>query len=300
WFALVTYIRPHPPFVAPAPYNAMYDAADMPSALETPDPDWHPYVATARRKSNVASTVVGFPDLDASDATTRMIRKLYFGLATEVDHHIGHILTWLKETGQYEDTLIVLTADHGEMLGDYGLWGKMTFHDAAFHVPLIIRQPKAGARGVVVTHPTESIDITPTILNYLGLGMPHAMDGKSLKPFLDGETPQDWREVSVSELDFGDPVTPTLWQTDHGLSVDTANLAVLRRGSMRFVQFAGGLPPILLDASSGIEGRNLAKNPAHMQTMLDLMQDMLCHRMSNRDGTFSRTLITETGVKVAS
>jgi GH15 family glucan-1,4-alpha-glucosidase len=69
---------------------------------------------------------------------------------------------------------------------------------------------------------------------------------------------------------------------------------------MRFVQFAGALPPILLDASNGIESRNLAKNPAHLQTMLDLMQDMLCHRMVNTDGTFSRTLITDDGVKVAS
>ncbi len=300
WFGLVTYIRPHPPFVAPAPYNTMYDAADMPNAHEADDPDWHPYVATARRKSKVSSTVVGFPDLEDSDVTTRMIRKLYFGLATEVDHHIGRLIGWLKETGQYDDTLIVLTADHGEMLGDYGLWGKMTFHDAAFHVPLIIRAPNAGVRGVTVSQPTESIDVTPTILDWLGLDAPHSMDGKSLMPFVDGKTPKDWREVSVSELDFGDPIKPTLWQTNHELTIDAANLAVLRRGSMRFVQFAGGLPPILLDVSSGIEGRNLVKNSAHMQTMLDLMQDMLCHRMVNGDGTFSRTLITDSGVKVAS
>ena len=300
WFGLVTYIRPHPPFVAPAPYNQMYAAADMPTAQEADDPDWHPYVATARRKSKVSSTVVGFPDLETSDATTRMIRKLYFGLATEVDHHIGRLIGWLKETGQYDDTLIVLTADHGEMLGDYGLWGKMTFHDAAFHVPLIIRAPHATVRAVTVAQPTESIDVTPTILECLGLDAPHSMDGKSLKPFLDGEAPKDWRRVSVSELDFGDPIKPTLWQTDHDLPIDAANLAVLRRGPMRFVQFAGGLPPILMDVSSGMEVQNLAKNSAHMQTMLDLMQDMLCHRMVNSDGTFSRTLITDNGVKVAS
>ena len=300
WFGLVTYIRPHPPFVAPAPYNQMYDAADMPlpAALETPD--WHPFVATARRKSNVATTVVGFPDLEASDATTRMIRKLYFGLATEVDHNIGRLIDWLKETGQYEDTLIVLTADHGEMLGDYGLWGKMTFHDAAFHVPLIVRQPHAPVRGLTITHPTESVDVTPTILDCLGLDAPHSMDGHSLGAFLRGEVPKDWREISVSELDFGDPITPTLWQKDHGLTVDTANLAVLRRGNLRFVQFAGSLPPILMDVTNGIEGLNMAKNSAHVQTMLDLMQDMLCHRMTNTDGTFSRTMITDDGVKVAS
>lgn len=299
WLAMLTYIRPHPPFVAPAPYNAMYDDADMPSARQSDDPDWHPYVATARCKSNVASTVIGFPDLAKTDDNTRMIRKLYFGLATEVDHHIGRVMAWLKDSGQYDNTLIVLTADHGELLGDYGLWGKMTFHDAAFHVPLIIRDPKANERGTVVTVPTESIDVTPTILDCLGLAAPHSMDGRSLRPFLNGTTPEEWRQVSVSELDFGDPITPTLWQTDHALPIDAANLAVLRKGPMRFVQFAGGLPPILMDASKGIEAGNLANNSAYAQTMLDLMQELLCHRMVNTDGTFSRTLITEDGVKVA-
>ena len=300
WFALLTYIRPHPPFVAPAPYNTMYDAEGMPSAKDADDPDWHPFVATARKKASVASTVVGFPDLQASDETTRLIRKLYFGLATEVDHHIGRVIDWLKASGQYDDTLIVLTADHGELLGDYGLWGKMTFHDAAFHVPLIIRDPRATERGTVVTAPTESIDVTPTILECLGLEAPHSMDGRSLSPFLNGETPKDWRQITVSELDFGDPLKPTLWQVAHDLSVDAANLAVLRKGPLRFVQFAGGLEPILMDVSDGMECRNLTKNSAYVQTMLDLMQDLLCHRMVNTDGTFSRTLITEDGVKVAS
>ncbi|OSQ53431.1 sulfatase-like hydrolase/transferase [Marivita geojedonensis] len=300
WFALLTYIRPHPPFVAPAPYNTMYDASAMPPALQSDEPDWHPFHSTARRKSSAASTVVGFPDLKDSEETTGLMRKLYFALATEVDHHIGRVIGWLKETGQYENTLIVLTADHGEMLGDYGLWGKMTFHDAAFHVPLIIRHPFAKARGTVITAPTESIDVTPTILECLEAETPHSMDGRSLKAFLDGVNPKDWRRVSVSELDFGNPIIPTAWQTDHGLSIDAANLSVLRRDQMRFVQFAGGLEPILMDVSGGKEDQNLTKNPAFVQTMLDLMQDMLCHRMVNTDGTFSRTLITDDGVKVAS
>lgn len=300
WFALLTYIRPHPPFVAPAPYHAMYSNGDMPTARQADDPEWHPFVQTARAKSSVASTVVGFPDLVESDDTTRMIRKLYFGLASEVDHHIGRVIDWLKDSGCYDNTLIVLTADHGEMLGDYGLWGKMTFHDAAFHVPLIIRDPDSTTRGAVVSAPTESVDVTPTILDCLGLDVPHSMDGRSLKPFLQGAVPDDWKQVSVSELDFGNPIAPTQWQTAHGLSVDAANLAVLRKGSLRFVQFAGGLPPILMDVSNGDESENLTKNSAYVQTMLDLMQNLLCHRMVNTDGTFSRTLITEDGVKVAS
>lgn len=300
WFGLVTYIRPHPPFVAPSPYNAMYQANDMPNPMQAEDPDWHPFLACARTGSNVASTVVGFPELAASDATTRTLRALYFGLATEVDHHIGRLIAWLKDSGRYDDTLIVLTADHGEMLGDYGLWGKQSFHDACFHVPLIIRHPESNVRGNVMTDPTESVDVSPTILDCLGVDVPHSMDGISLKPYLFGDIPKLRREHSFSELTFGNPVSPTRWQSHLNLPLDAANLAILRKGSKRLVQFAGGLEPILMDVSNGKEDQNLAQNPDQVQTMLDLTQNMLCHRMVNTDGTFSRTLITEEGVKVAS
>jgi arylsulfatase A-like enzyme len=299
WFAHLTYIRPHPPFVAPAPYNTMYAAKDMPLPLKAARADWHPFVASARAASSVASTVIGFPDLAASDETTQMIRALYFGLATEVDHHVGRVIQWLKDSGQFDDTLIVLTADHGEMLGDYGLWGKRSFHDACFHVPLIIRHPKQTARGSVVTAPTESVDVSPTILDALGVDVPHSMDGHSLLPWLYGDVPSDCRTQSFSELTFGDPLHPTHWQRDLDVPLDAANLAVLRKGDMRLVQFAGKLKPILMDVSKGTEDENLMQNPANMQTMLDLMQDMLCHRMVNTDGTFARTLITNNGVQVA-
>jgi arylsulfatase A-like enzyme len=272
----------------------------MPPSRRADDSDWHPYLAPARASGQVGSTVVGFPDLAASEATTGMIRALYFGLATEVDTHIGRLIQWLKDSGQYDDTLIVLTADHGEMLGDYDQWGKRSFQDACFHVPLIIRDPQATARGLVIDAPTESIDVTPTILEALGVSVPHSMDGRGLGAFLDGDTPEDWRTHSYSELDFGDPLTPTPWQKQLGLPLDAANLAVLRKGSLRLVQFAGGLPPILMDVENGGEAVNLAQNPGQMQTMLDLMQDMLCHRMMNTEGTFSRTLITDRGVQVAS
>ena len=298
WFAHVTYIRPHPPFVAPAPYNTMYSAEDMP-VPKAANANWHPFVGSAGDASSVASTVVGFPDLRPSDETTQMIRALYFGLATEVDHHVGRLIEWLKASGQYDNTLIVLTADHGEMLGDYGLWGKRSFHDACFHVPLILRHPATGAKGLTVTAPTESIDIAPTLLDALSVDIPHSMNGRSLLPLLSGETPDDWRDFSVSELTFGDPIKPTPWQRDLDLSLNEANLAVLRRGDQRLVQFAGKLKPILMDVSNGSEQENLSENSAHLQTMLDLTQVMLWHRMANPDGTFARTLITEDGVKVA-
>lgn len=297
WFALVTYIRPHPPFVAPEPYNRMYDPAEIPSARA--GGDGHPYLAPARAQTTIAGTIVGFPEFESTDENTRLMRALYFGLATEVDDNIGRILTWLKDTGRWDETLVVLTADHGDMLGDYGLWGKRTYHDAAFHVPLIIRDPeRPERRGTEVTAPTESVDLAPTLLERMGAEVPHSMDGRSLLPFLEGPAPDDWRGHSFSEIDFGDPLAPTLLQRELGLALDAANLAVLRTEKHRLVQFAGDLPPVLFDMEADGETRNLAPDPDHVRILLDLSRRMLCHRMQNPDGTFSRTMVTSEGVKV--
>ncbi|MYK31057.1 MAG: sulfatase-like hydrolase/transferase [Boseongicola sp. SB0670_bin_30] len=190
WFALLTYIRPHPPFVAPAPFNRMYDPADMPAPATAlggeGDPDRHPFVAPARERQPPASMVVGFPDLDASAETTAELRAIYLGLASEVDVHFGRVIDWLKASGQWNDTILVVTSDHGEMLGDYGLWGKGTFHEAAFRVPLIVRDPsRPDTHGEIFDGMTESIDVAVTLLDRLGAGVPHAMNGTSLLPFLD-------------------------------------------------------------------------------------------------------------------
>ncbi len=298
WFATVTYVRPHPPFVAPEPYNKMYDPADVPSALSLDgNANSHPFLAAAREAVKISSTVVGFPDLAPSDENVRLLRSIYFGLATEVDHHIGRLTDWLKNTGQYDRTLIVVTADHGDMLGDYGLWGKRTYFDASFHVPLIIRSPD-GARGKTVTRYTESIDVTPTILEFIGAEIPHSMDGSALRPFVDGDNPTTWREFSVSEIDFGDPLEPTLWQRQLGVSLDAANFSVLRTETHRYVQFAADLPPVLFDMEADGEAEDVSNRPDAMPILLDLSRQMLCHRMRNTDGTFSRTMITSDGVKV--
>ena len=145
WCAHLTYIRPHPPLVAPAPYNRLVDPATLPlpHRLDTPEDEvaQHPFFGPSLATTTPASMVHGVADLPATDANVQALRAVYLGLAAEVDHHIGRVVEWLKSSGQYEDTLIVLTADHGEMLGDRHAWGKMNVHDAAFHTPLIVRVP---------------------------------------------------------------------------------------------------------------------------------------------------------------
>ena len=303
WCAAVNYVRPHPPFVAPAPYNSMYDPAAMPRPETTGDDRaFHPFVAPAQDKAPPASTVEGFPDLAASDETTADLRAIYLGLASEVDHHIGRVVAALKDSGQWDETLVIVTSDHGEMLGDYGLWGKGSFHDAAFHVPLIIRDPaRPEMHGRAVRTMTESIDVTPTILDRAGVAVPHSMDGQSLLPFL-ADVGAETRATSVSEYDFGHPIHPTEWQDQLDVPLDQANLAVLRTERHRLVHFAGDLPPLVFDMEGDGEARNIADDPKNAALCLDLTRRLLSHRMENRDGStsslFSRTIV-DGGLHVA-
>lgn len=302
WCMHVTYIRPHPPLVAPAPYNRMIDPDGLPPPTTGRDRESeraaHPFNGPALHDALFAGTVQGFPDLEETPENIAMLRAIYLGLAAEVDHHLGRLLAALRETGQYDDTLIVVTADHGEMLGDHHAWGKMSYHDAAYHTPLIIRDPdRPEGFGAAFDQPTESVDVAPTILDLLGLATPDTMDGVSLRPFLDGTAPGTWRGHSYSELDFADPVSPTRWQAALGLDCDAANLAILRTQDHALVQFAApDLPPILLDRRAA-PPRDISADPGAQPVLFELTQALLRHRMTHTEGMFARTKITKGGAR---
>jgi arylsulfatase A-like enzyme len=245
-----------------------------------------------------ATFVHGFADLEATDETIQTLRAIYLGLATEVDTHIGRVVDFLKQSGQYDDTLLIVTADHGEMLGDRHCWGKSSFYDASYHVPLIIRQPGNTARaGAEVAAPTESIDIAPTILEWVGQEVPNAMDGRSLLPLLAGDAPDDWRRYTFSELDVADPIAPTHWEKALGVGPGDASLAVMRDDRFTLVEFAADLPPVLFDHHGKGEFENLGEHPDYQVDLARLTRTMLRHRMRNADHTLSMTMITPEGPK---
>jgi arylsulfatase A-like enzyme len=302
WFAHLTYIRPHPPLVAPAPYNGMYDAATLPLperlASRQEEEALHPYFGPLLRNSTAASFVKGFPDLEATDENVQILRSVYLGLATEVDLHIGRVLQFLKDSGQYENTLIVITADHGEMLGDRHSWGKMSVYDAAFHTPLIIRAPgMESSKGSAVHQFTESVDLAPTILEWIGQEVPNSMDGRSLLPFLDGKAPKDWRRYVYAELDFGDPIDATLWQQELGTTAFNSSLCRIRDERFTLVEFAADLPPLLFDHSAKGEMENVAADPRYFADLARLSRQLLRHQMRFRDQTLALSKITGTGAK---
>ena len=304
WFAHLTYIRPHPPLVAPAPYNRMVKAADIPAPVCVGDQGAeqarHPFIPSVHARVPISSVVEGFPDLQPTAENVATLRAVYLGLAAEVDHHIGRVIAALKAAGVYDDTLLVVTADHGEMLGDHHAWGKQTFYDAAYHTPLIIRDPRqAGAHGSRVDAPTESIDIAPTLLDWLGQAVPDTMDGRALTPFLGGQTPTAWRDFTFSELDFGDPIAPTVAQSALGIGAEEANLCILRGVQHSLVHFNAGLPPLLFDHSGMGEARDIAADPAAQPVLLAMTRALLDHRMRHGGGRFRRVMITQSGAVTA-
>lgn len=263
----------------------------------------HPFLDAFFAEPSATSLYTGFDGrmdrMPESDA--RALRAVYLGLAAEVDHHIGRLTGYLKATGQYEDTLIVVTSDHGEMLGDHFMWGKESPFDPAIHVPLVIRDPRRRkAAGRVVEALTESIDLAPTILEWLGREPPPAFDGYSLLPFLDDADPEGWRDHVFFEYDLGHPVTPTRYQRRLGLGLEQANFALLRERRFKYVHFNGGLPPLLFDLEADPkELRNLAGDPAHAPELLRLARRMLDHRMAKASCSHSRMHLTAEGVKLA-
>ena len=307
WCAHVNYIRPHPPFVAPVPYNSLYDPAQLPSPAAADriaeDRAAHPLIDAIFARADHWPLSIGF-DLDWNSMRTeetQAFRAVYLGLVSEVDAQIGRLLDSLKASGQFHDTLIVVTSDHGEMLGDHGMWGKECAFEPAFHVPLIIRDPaRRSTAGQAVDAFTESIDIAPTLLAWLDQEQPLGFDGHSLLPFLDGRTPLHWRDYVFAELDLGDPERPTFYEKTLGLPMSQCNLAVLRERRWKYVHVNGGLPPLLFDMiEDPEETRNLAGDDASAAELLRLSRRMLDHRMTHADHRLSRYKLTDGGLVAA-
>jgi arylsulfatase A-like enzyme len=115
------------------------------------------------------------------------MRSIYYGMIREIDDWIGAILNKLDDLGIADNTLVVFTSDHGEMLGDHGLHSKMIFYEGSVHVPLLMRFPGRIKPGTAVEAPVAGMDVASTILDYLGMPIPES-DGISLRPLIEGNT----------------------------------------------------------------------------------------------------------------
>lgn len=301
WFAHLSFIRPHPPYVAPEPYASMYSPDQVEGFLGEKTPEdqaaVHPFLAYALKALDKSSLIYGAsgPVTDWEEATKKQITATYWGMVSEVDAQFGRLIEGLKAVGIYDSTLIVLTSDHADMMGDHQLFSKMGYYDQAYHVPLLIRDPDyPQSHGSRVDEFSESIDIMPTILECVGAEVPQYLDGLSLLPFLKGQVPVDWREETHWEYDFREVATKAA-QDEFNLPLDACSMAVIRSKSFKYVHFAG-LPPLLFDLDNDPgETSNVVDLPAYQQIRLDMAEKLLSWRACHLDKCLTGIVLTPKG-----
>ncbi len=184
WLLSVNFLEPHMPFFGP--YNDLHSEAEAPVPANYPGDTMQPEPEDYRRKRK-GYYEKGFEGLDLKTrAGWQRLNRNYAGLCTQVDQALGRILWALEASGQAENTLIVYTSDHGEMMGAHGLVGKTVMYEEALRVPLLIRAPYRKQRPGRVERNTSSIDIVPTVLELMGRKPAAPVSGDSLAPLMAG------------------------------------------------------------------------------------------------------------------
>lgn len=189
WLFSVNFFDPHHPFDPPAEYLNRYDPADAPVPKRR-DGELENKPVYQQLDAQWAHNDPGY--LAASSLTvedSQRITAAYYAMIELIDDQVGRMLAALDETGQRDNTLVVFMSDHGEMLGDHGLYLKGPhFYDEAVRVPLVVSWPAGYSRGVRVAGLVELVDLAPTLLEAAGVPPEAGMQGRSLSRICRGES----------------------------------------------------------------------------------------------------------------
>lgn len=283
WCLHLSYIKPHWPYIVPAPYHHMYGAADVipPVRSEAERHNPHPILAAfqAERYSQAFSR----------DGAREKVIPAYMGLIKQIDDQLGHLFRYMDEADLSRDTMIVFTSDHGDYLGDHWLGEKYLFHDQSVRVPLIIADPSPAAdptRGTLCAALVEMIDLAPTFLDALGgKPQPHILEGRSLIPLLHGKAPT-WRDYAISEYDYAFDLA----RINLSVPLPDARLYMVTDGRWKYIH-ADGFAPMLYDlATDPQEFTDLGTSPDHADIRACLYEAL---------ARWSRTTRTQTTVSDA-
>ncbi|MEW2915845.1 sulfatase-like hydrolase/transferase [Ruegeria sp. ANG10] len=269
WCCHLSFIKPHWPYIVPEPYASMYGPEHVLPVVrsEAERQNAHP-VLRAFMGTKIGQT---FSRQDVREA----VIPAYMGLIKQADDQMGRLFDWMEKTGRMDDTMIVLTSDHGDFLGDHWMGEKTFFHDASTKVPLIIYDPSAEAdatRGTVSDALVESIDLAPTFVEVAGGDVPsHILEGHSLLPILHGQQEETARDVVICEYDYSaSPIADTL-----NASVRDAVMFMVADKKWKLIHCEGGHRPILFDLENDPdELLDLGESADHVE-VIDRMYDYL-------------------------
>jgi choline-sulfatase len=181
WAAYIGVHMPHPKFTAPQKYFDMYppEKVPLPNIPSGYLENLH-LVFQIQRNFSLMSTPI-------PEERIRRARTAYYGMITELDEYLGSVIDALEKQGTLENTIFIYTSDHGEMLGEHGLWLKRTLYEGSARVPMIIAGASLPA-GKVIDDPVSHVDLIATLLDLGGMQRPQGVRGKSLLPLIAGDS----------------------------------------------------------------------------------------------------------------
>src|SRR5918994_785366 len=255
FFLVVSFSNPHDPWELRPPYWELYDreTIDLPAVPRIPLDEADPHSRRLR-------AMCGVDDVDLSPEQLRAARHGYYAAISYLDERVGEVLAALRDARLDDDTIVAFTADHGEMLGERGLWHKMSFFEQSARVPLLVRVPGCASRRVA--EPVSLLDLAPTLLELTGTPWPdeHAqeLDGTSVVGLMTGEAASRPGAVLAEYLAEG----------------VNAPAVMVRRGRQKLIVCPGDPDQLYDVADDPAELANLAPDPEHRATVRELRDEV--------------------------
>ena len=268
WCLHLSYIKPHWPYMAPDPYHALYSTEDIIPAIRSDREllDRHPVVSAFGYHEESISF--------SRDECRKRVIPAYMGLISELDFHIGRLIDFLKIRGDLDNTVIVLTSDHGDYLGDHWLGEKELFYESAIRIPLIVINPDKRAektRGTSNESFVESIDLLPTFLGLVGCqeSYDHRLEGRSLLPLVHGEE-IEWRDAVFCESDYSVRQARNLLKR----GPEECRAFMIRTNTWKYIYFDGFAPQLFNLEEDPDEMNDLGKSETHKDIREQLFRQL--------------------------
>lgn len=248
WVLFVSLVCPHPPWVAPEQFYQMYPLADihLPLAYRLEERPMHSGLEDYRHFFGVQGTF--------DEATLRKVTAAYYGMISYLDDNIGKLLTALEASGLAQNTTVLYASDHGESMGEKGMFSKCNMYEESVGIPMILAGPGLPF-GKEVDTPVQLLDVFPTILETTGVSPKdedQELPGTSLVALAEGDQPE---RVILSE--------------QHSAGAKSA-VFMIRKGDWKYVHYVEGYQPQLFNlANDPLELTDLAELPEHATNLAD-------------------------------
>jgi choline-sulfatase len=273
FFMVASFTHPHDPYVTRRQYWDLYEGVDIPLPRVGLAKEPHPHTQRLMHVSDMANTTITEDDM-------RRARRAYYGNVSYVDEWTGRLLATLDALQLRNDTVVILVADHGDLLGEHGLWYKMSFFEDAVRIPLVVHAPKRFAAGRVAA-PVSLVDVLPTLAEMTGAPAPvQPLAGTSLVSLL-----------ATAATSSTAAATERMVVGEYMAEGSIAPVVMLRRGEWKFIHSPVDPDQLFHLASDPDEVQNLAADPRHAATLAVFREEVAARW--NLDAVTQRVLASQ-------